>query len=259
MLFSSNMSPDKRRLIHAFIVPGFCSLIIILISVLAFNMGWDLDRLGVYPRTLKGALGILLHPFIHENWSHLINNVSTFFLLSTALYYFYHTVANHVLIMIWLLSGLFLWLIGRESYHIGASGIIYGLAFFLFWSGLIISSTSLTAISFIVVFWYGNLVWNMFPLPTNAMISWEGHLSGALAGTIAAFTFRKQLARYQQKENSHFEDDDNEDDELTQLAMKYKLEEETTEENSDENKTKKSDTDNADGLDVQNDTTNHKS
>lgn len=232
MLFSPTMSPDKRRLIHALIVPGFCSLMIILVNVLAYGLGWDLERFGVYPRTLKGTLGILFHPFIHENWGHLFNNVSTFFILSAALYYFYHTVANRALVMIWLLSGIFLWTIGRESYHIGASGIIYGLAFFLFWSGLIVSSVSLTAISLIVVFWYGNLVWNMFPLPSNELISWEGHLSGALAGTITAFVFRKQIARYQHQEIHPMDELDEEDDDeiLTQLAMKYKLEEEETNE-----------------------------
>ncbi|MGC9150772.1 MAG: rhomboid family intramembrane serine protease [Microbacter sp.] len=242
MLFSPDMSPEKRRFIHALIVPSISSLIIVLVSVSAFDMGWNLDRLGVYPRTLNGAWGILFHPFIHENWSHLVNNVSTFFILSTALYYFYHSVANRVILIIWLLSGLFLWIIGRESYHIGASGIIYGLAFFLFWSGLIASSVALTAISFIVVFWYGNMVWNMFPLPTNEMISWEGHLSGALAGTIAAFTFRRQLSRYQQHDNASFDDDDHDDDELTQLAMKYTLEEDEQTENNNENNTQEKET-----------------
>ncbi|MBB3187790.1 rhomboid family intramembrane serine protease [Microbacter margulisiae] len=232
MLFSSAMSEDRRRFLHALVVPSLLSLVIFLVFVLGLGMGWDLDRFGVYPRTLQGVPGILLHPFVHAGWGHLGDNLPTFFILSTALYYFYHTQANRILLLIWVLTGIFLWCIGRESYHIGASSIIYGLAFFLFWGGAITPSISLTALSLVVVFWYGSMVWNMFPLMPHEMISWEGHLSGALAGSITAFVFRKSIvAQVGDKKNSLPDDDD---DELTRLAMKYNLEQDEMREEEEE-------------------------
>jgi len=232
MIFTTSMSAERRRLLHALVIPSLLSLVMLLVLLLQLGMGWNLYRFGVYPRTLSGAWGILFHPFVHEGWSHLGNNLPAFFILSTALYYFYHVDANRIFIMIWLITGVLLWIIGRESYHIGASSIIYGLAFFLFWSGLITPSIALTAISLIVVFWYGSMVWDMFPFLPNETVSWEGHLSGAIAGSLAAFFFRRAKVYHSDYEDNELKDED--DDDLTRLAMKYGLEEETfTEENDD--------------------------
>ncbi len=80
------------------------------------------------------------------------------------------------------------WIIGREAYHIGASGIIYGLATFLFLSGVIRKVRNLMAISLIVVFLYGSLIWGL--LPYDYKVSWEGHLMGALVGIVLAVFYR---------------------------------------------------------------------
>jgi membrane associated rhomboid family serine protease len=240
MLFSSSIPAERRRLFHALVIPSLLSLVIFLVFLLQLGLGLDLDCLGVYPRTLSGAWGILFHPFIHAGWSHLGNNLPAFFILSTALYYFYHVDANRILIVIWLITGVLLWMIGRESYHIGASSIIYGLAFFLFWSGLITPSISLTAISLVVVFWYGSMVWDMFPFLPNETISWEGHLSGAIAGSIAAFVFRRAKAYHADDDETTSIDD--EDDALTQLAMKYGVEEESLKEETDDSQDDESST-----------------
>lgn len=239
MIFSSSMSAERRRLFHALMIPSLLSLVMLLVLLLQLGLDWNLDRFGVYPRTLSGAWGILFHPFVHEGWSHLANNLPTFFVLSATLYYFYHVDANRILIMIWLITGVLLWMIGRESYHIGASSIIYGLAFFLFWSGLITPSIALTAISLVVVFWYGSMVWDMFPFLPNETISWEGHLSGAIAGSLAAFFFRRAKAYHADDEEITLSDDED-DDALTQLAMKYGLEEEIAKEENDENQDEES-------------------
>jgi membrane associated rhomboid family serine protease len=98
------------------------------------------------------------------------------------------------------MSGLWLWAIGRPSFHIGASGLLYALASFLFFSGFIRKHTKLMSISMFVVFLYGGMVWGIFPMKKH--ISWEGHLAGALAGLILAYWFKdngppKQVYQYE--------------------------------------------------------------
>ena len=144
--------------------------------------------------------GIFFSPFLHGDWKHVLNNSIPIIVLGTSLRYFYKTIAKEVFLWSWLMSGIWLWSIGRESYHIGASGIVYALVSFLFFSGLFRKHTKLMAISFFVVFLYGSMVWGLFPIQEH--ISWEGHLSGALAGIILAWWFRnegppKQVYQYE--------------------------------------------------------------
>ena len=110
--------------------------------------------------------------------------------LGTSLRFFYKEISKEVFFWSWLMSGLWLWSIGRPSFHIGASGLVYALASFLFFSGLIRKHTRLMAVSLVVVFLYGSLIWGIFPIKTH--ISWEGHLSGSIAGVLLAWWFREQ-------------------------------------------------------------------
>jgi membrane associated rhomboid family serine protease len=104
------------------------------------------------------------------------------------LFYFYPSIAFKVFFLSYFIHGFWLWFFGRESYHIGASGIVYSLSAFLFVSGLIRKNTHLLAISLLVAFLYGSLVWGIFPLEEN--ISWEAHLTGMLAGIVLAFYYK---------------------------------------------------------------------
>lgn len=145
---------------------------------------------GILPRTIKGLPGIIFSPFIHGNNGHLFANSVPFLVLSTLLFFFYHGVEKSVFILLWIFSGFFTWLIGRgDSFHIGASGWIYGLMAFLFVSGLIRKNKQLTIVSLIVAVYYGGMIWGV--LPYNPEMSWEGHLSGIISGIILAFIFRK--------------------------------------------------------------------
>lgn len=229
MLFYPNMPHERRRLYHALVFPVLISLLFVLIYVLQWGLQWNVEAWGVAPRTVAGLKGVLLHPFAHAGLSHLFNNVSTFFILSVALYYFYKDVAGKVLLLLWPMTGFLLWIIGRDSIHIGASGVIYGLAFFIFWGGLLMRNISLLAISLAVVFWYGSMVWDMLPFLPNESISWEGHLSGAIAGSILAFVFRKSGWRPEEPEPEVSP----EDDELSEMAMKYDEEGEEPKEEPD--------------------------
>ena len=162
--------------------------LIIFVKILEEYFQLSLEKYGVFPRSIEGILGIITSPSIHGDWTHIFNNSVPLLILGTSLRYFYRDISKEVFFWSWFISGLWLWAIGRPSFHIGASGIVYALAAFLFFSGLIRKHTRLMAVSFIVVFLYGSMVWGIFPIKEH--ISWEGHLSGGLAGIILAWWFR---------------------------------------------------------------------
>jgi len=173
------------------LLPSLVFVALIVFVKLAENyLGYKGIKLGVFPRTLEGLLGIITAPFIHGDWKHLFNNALPLIVLGTYLRFFYKEISKEVFFWSWLMSGLWLWSIGRPSFHIGASGLVYALASFLFFSGLIRKHTRLMAVSLVVVFLYGSLIWGIFPIKTH--ISWEGHLSGGIAGVLLAWWFREQ-------------------------------------------------------------------
>jgi len=148
----------------------------------------DPALIGIFPQKAAGLPGIILSPFTHGNLAHIASNSISFIILSGLLFYFYRLIAYRVFFLTWLISGVLLWIGGRETYHIGASGIVYGLAFFILFSGIFRKDKKLGALSLVVVFLYGSMIWGMLPQNTN--ISWEGHLFGALSGISMAWYFR---------------------------------------------------------------------
>jgi membrane associated rhomboid family serine protease len=165
--------------------------VFVLWAVKLFELQNDLTffKYGVLPRSIEGLKGILFTPFIHGDVEHLTNNSLPLLVLGTMVFYFYREVAVKISIWIWLLSGFWVWLAARESYHIGASGIVYGLSSFVFFSGLFRKYYKMIAISMLVVFLYGSMIWGVFPIEKG--ISWEGHLYGGIAGLIMAYYYRK--------------------------------------------------------------------
>ncbi len=150
---------------------------------------WELYHLGIYPLDIKGLMGIILSPFIHGSFSHLISNSLPLLVLGTALFYFYREVAFRVFILGLLITGLWVWVFARPSYHIGASGVLYSLAAFLFVSGIIRRHPRLMALSMLVAFLYGGMVWGIFPVREH--ISWESHLMGMISGALLALFYRE--------------------------------------------------------------------
>ena len=143
---------------------------------------------GVLPRSFEGLKGILFSPIIHKDFNHLINNSMPIIVLGSSLIYFYPEIKFKLISWLYFTSGILLWGIGRESFHIGASGFIYALAGFIFFSGLMKKNKRLSALSLVVVFIYGSMFWGL--LPTHENVSWEGHLSGLITGLIIAFFFK---------------------------------------------------------------------
>ena len=173
------------------LVPLGLMLSIWTVYMIELRLGINLNTWGIYPRTLRGLAGVLASPFIHGSLGHLYNNTLPLVILTAALFYFYRPIAWKTLLLGILLSGLLTWAIGRPSYHIGASGVIYLLASFIFFKGVFSRYYRLVALSLLVVFLYGGMIWYIFPIQDE--ISWEGHLGGALSGLLLAFALRADI------------------------------------------------------------------
>ena len=189
-------------------IPLYFVLFLWIIFWVEVKFGYNFNKYGIYPRSLKGLRGILFSPFIHGDIKHLYHNSIPLFVLLFSLYYFYRRIAFKVFAYGTLLTGLLTWIIARESFHIGASGIIYMLFSFIFFSGIIRKNYRLIAVSLMVIFLYGSMVWYLLPVKED--ISWEGHVSGFIVGILFAFYFRKtgpQKFKYEW-ENEDYQKDD---------------------------------------------------
>src|SRR5690606_34065424 len=176
---------------YVLIFPMLFGIVIWSVYWFELSFGFDFNKWGVYPRTLSGLRGVLFSPFIHGSVDHLYSNTLPLMILSAALFYFYEKISWKVLLYGILLSGFLTWIIGRPSYHIGASGVIYVLVSFLFFKGVFAGNRRLIALSLIVVFAYGSMFWYMFPIEDK--ISWEGHLSGFVTGLLMAIYFKSAV------------------------------------------------------------------
>ena len=185
----------------------FSAIILIIIwSVKLFEIVFEYDftEYGVLPRKFNGLIGILFSPLIHSDVNHLLSNSLPVIILCLLIFNFYSQIAKKILIYLYFISGLWLWCIGRESFHIGASGLIYAMASFLFFSGILRKNSQLSAVALLVIFIYGGLFWGLFPIHKN--VSWEGHLTGFIAGILVSFIFRKDGPK-RKKYNWEIEED----------------------------------------------------
>lgn len=144
----------------------------------------------LYPRSLRGLLGIITSPLVHADFGHLFSNTIPLLVCGLLLYFFYEKLAHRIFFLIYFTAGFGTWLIARPAWHLGASGLVYGLAGFLFLSGVLRRHAPLMVISLLVVFLYGSMVWGVLPIQPD--ISWEGHLCGGVTGFVFALYYRKQ-------------------------------------------------------------------
>lgn len=185
-----SINDEAKRFRYSLILPFLFILTLWIIEAIDVVEYDSLYRFGVFPRRLEGLAGILFSPLIHSDLNHLVSNSIPLLVLGTGIIYFYRSLAYKVIAFVWLLSGLCVWIGARASYHIGASGLIYGIAAFLFFSGIIRKDMRLMAISLLVVFLYGGLIWGVFPIFPR--VSWEYHLFGGICGLIASIIYRKE-------------------------------------------------------------------
>lgn len=184
-----NLKLLKTSLSYSF----FIILILWIVKIIGFIFGTDFHTLGIFPRSLFGLFGVITSPFLHGDFQHLIANTLPFLILSTILFFFYKRKSVLIFILLWITSGLLTWIIGRSSWHIGMSSVIYAIASFLIFGGFFSKKVLLIVVSLVVIFAYSGLIFGIFP--TESRISWEGHLSGAIAGFFWAYIMRKELNR----------------------------------------------------------------
>jgi membrane associated rhomboid family serine protease len=187
----NSLDVEKELFFHSFL-KSF--IIVALLWVLflfndIFGLHWN--NYGLIPRNLNGLSGIFTMPFLHGDLSHLFSNSIPLLVLLFSIFYFFYRKSKIILLMVWFMAGVLTWVIGTEGTHIGASGIVYALAFFLVTISILKQETKLMAYSLIIIFLYGSIVWGFFPqLFPDKHISWEGHLAGAITGVVLAFFYR---------------------------------------------------------------------
>ncbi len=174
-----------------------------LVFILDTLFGLNLNRFGLRPGSVAGLIGVLTVPLLHGNLSHIFSNSMSLVVSMTAILYLYPNSSTRVIPIVWLGSGLLAWLIGRPSLHFGASGLVYGLLGYVFFSGILRRDMRSISVSLLIGFLYGSMVWGVLPIRPH--MSWELHLSGAIIGVLLAFVFRKwdrvPVIRYEWEED----------------------------------------------------------
>jgi membrane associated rhomboid family serine protease len=168
---------------NIFWILGFVALIWI-VELINLSMGHRLSNWGILPRTLSGLKGVPLSPFLHASVTHIMLNTIPLAVLGGFVIMHGKRVFFEISIIIILVGGVALWLFGRSSYHVGASGLIFGYFGYLVFRAWYERSLKSFVVAFVTVILYGGIIWGL--LPTFSRVSWEGHLFGLLAGILAA-------------------------------------------------------------------------
>ncbi|KLV03363.1 protease [Photobacterium aquae] len=177
---------DKDALMFIFAVVAVCVVVHIVNVVSA---GYLAD-FGLLPRHYTHFTGMAAYPFIHGSWGHLLSNMFSFTVLALLLSRFGLARLISVFMICWFGSGIGVWIFGRMNYHIGLSGIIYGLWAYLLVYGLFYRSLKSIVIAFLVIVIYGSMIWGF--VPVHEWISYESHFFGALAGALAGYGYARR-------------------------------------------------------------------
>lgn len=168
-------------------VPILLVLSLWIVKALEILLEKNYIRFGIYPRDIDGISGIFLSPFIHGSMEHLISNSFPLLFVLVMLRFFYQRISVMTTILVWLFTGILVWLFARPAYHIGASGVVYGLLGFLLWSGLFRRDNKSITLSLLILAIYSTY---FLGFEKTEGVSWESHMIGALVGLVFAFAFR---------------------------------------------------------------------
>lgn len=195
----------SKKLKESLLLPIYLVAIMWAIQVVNWLVGLQFGWLGIYPREIFGLRGILFAPVIHGSWGHILSNTPPLFVMSAMLLFFYRRVAFPAFTMIYLLTGLAVWIFGRSVFHIGASGVIFGLATFLIANGAFRRDLKSIALALLVVFYYGSMFAGV--LPGQPGVSWESHLLGGIVGIFASFWFKDSIEKDEVKVKYSWEEE----------------------------------------------------
>ena len=201
---------DARRLRQAFTIVLSFTLLLWTVKLVEYFGGLDFSGFGIYPRLVDGLAGVLSAPLIHDSFAHLFANTAPLMVIGTLLLYGYPRAARILLPVVYLVGGFAVWLFAREAYHIGASGLVFGMLFFLLTVGILRWDRRAIALSLVVFFLYGGMIWGV--LPQSREISFESHLSGAVIGMLLAFLLRRRDPEPPRKQYSWEREDADDDD-----------------------------------------------
>lgn len=201
-----------NELIDDIVWPAVMLMAIWIIFLFNINYSWGLLEFGIQPGIWEGLVGVIVSPFLHVDINHIFSNSVPFFVASAFTFHFFRKIAWRITLIIWFFAGFGVWLFATPGpTHVGASGIVYGLVAFMMTTGIIRKNRQLMAVSMLLVFLYGSMVWGVFPQispPGEGQISWQGHLSGAITGLTLAFFYRNEGPQ----DDSYFDDEDDDDD-----------------------------------------------
>lgn len=201
----TNSKIELKKMLLAMVIPASFMFLAWMVFLLEYSLNISFSQYGLRPKNLHQWYGILTMPFLHGGVDHILANTISFIVLGSMLFYFNNNKAIIIFILTYFISGIFTWIIARNNIHIGASAMIYAFAAYLFTTGIIGKNIKRMAVTLIVIFFYGSMIWGMVPLKLN--ISWEGHLAGFLTGALLATIFTPP------NPPSPFEEDDNNEEE----------------------------------------------
>jgi membrane associated rhomboid family serine protease len=183
------INAQKQKLLSSVSLPLRFLAFLWLIQVFQWLSGLDLGYLGLLPREISGLKGVIFAPLVHADFEHLLSNSVPLFVLSVIILFFYRRTAIAAFTLIYFLTGLSVWIFARENvFHIGASGVVYGLVSYVFWMGVFRRSIQAVILALIVTLLYSGMFLGV--LPGQEGISWESHLMGGLVGIFAAYWFK---------------------------------------------------------------------
>jgi membrane associated rhomboid family serine protease len=182
------MGEKNNNIFQQLVFPVITVALMWFVKILEVAQGTKFTRWGIYPREWDGFIGILTAPFIHSDWEHLMSNSLPMLMLMGIVMVFYKRVAIPSIILITVLTGFTVWLFARESYHIGASGVVYGLVSFLAWTGIFRRNLKSIILALVILVMYGGYFHGI--VPNKEGVSWESHLFGGLVGILTAFLFK---------------------------------------------------------------------
>ncbi len=219
----------QKKFRDSLFLPLYLIALLWIIQLFQSLTGANFGIYGIFPREVFGLRGIILAPLLHSGWPHLLSNTPPLLMLSVIVLFFYRRIAIQSFLMIYLLTGLMVWIFARDNaFHIGASGVVYGLVAFVFWNGIFRRNLKSIVLALIVVFYYGSMFVGILP-STERDVSWESHLLGALVGIFTSFWFKDVIEKDEQPTRYSWENEPEADEQ-------YFLERDTFDKTKEERK-----------------------